>query len=228
MAKNYQGYMGEQIGKLGPAVGYKFRGQQTYRAYTKTARNPRTPKQQMGRLRFAVLSGLSRSYAPGIAFGLGTYARQRGGYYRPTFLRLNWGAVSFTPNEEVVIDYGSLLVAVGNTPSVYFDRANYETPQKITVPFGPNLDAGGALDSDTVYLFAYNPTLNSGILSKGDLRSSRTATIDLPAAWSGENVHLYGFVRNSLSEPTWVEALQTTLEPGQASLSEYLGEGTIG
>lgn len=228
MSKNFQGYMGEQIGKLGPAVGYKFRGQQAYRAYTKSVRNPRTPEQQMNRMRFATLSELSRLFAPGIAIGLGQYARQRGGYYRPTFVGLNWKAVTANSPVEVVIDYGNIEIARGGTPGVFFDRANFETPSQVTVPFLGNSDTGGALDNDIVYLFAVNSALNSSKLSAGDLRSSGNATITLPAAWSGESIYLYGFVKNSLEKPTWIEALQTTLEPGASSETSYLGEGTVG
>lgn len=228
MSKNYKGFMGEQIGKLGPAVGYKFRGQQAYRAYTKAVRNPRTPKQQMGRLKFSVLSGLSRAFAPGIAVGLGQYARQRGGYYRPTFCGLNWGAVTVNSAAEVNVVYSDFTIALGGTPVVYFERANYETPQKVIVPFNSNIGVGGALENDTVYLLAYSPTLNTSILSAGNTRASGEAEISLPAVWSGESIHLYGFVRNSLEKPTWIEALQTTLEPGASSDSTYLGQGTIG
>lgn len=228
MSKNFQGYMGEQIGKLGPAVGYKFRGKQAYRAYTKNVRNPQTGNQTAVRLQFAVLSVLSRAFAPGIALGLGQYARQRGGYYRPTFSGLNWEAVSASAAGEVTVDHSSLIVAMGGTPVVYFGRANYETPQKVTVPFENNMGVGGALENDTVYLLAYSPTLGTSILSAGNTRASGQAEIALPAEWSGESIHLYGFVRNSLLKPTWVEALQTTLEPGVSSTSTYLGEGTIG
>lgn len=229
MSKNNMGYMGNQIGKLGTAVGTIFRRQQIYRAHQKFVRNPQTSRQQMGRLRFSVLSGLSRAFAPGIALGLGTYARQRGGYYRPTFLGLNYGAVIVSNPEEVSVDYSALVIAAGSTPGVYFERADYQTPQQVSVPFSANVAAGGALESDLVYLFAFSPSLDTGILSVGTPRgtSSGTATITLPAQWSGESVHLYGFVRNSLTEPTWVDALQTSLLPGIASDSTYLGQGTV-
>lgn len=228
MSKNYKGFMGEQIGKLGPAVGYMFRGQQAYRAYTKAVRNPRTPKQQRGRIQFSELSVLSRAFAPGIAVGLGQYARQRGGYYRPTFCGLNWGAITVNAAGDASVDYSALMIALGGTPVVYFERANYETPQKVIVPFKSNMGVGGALENDTVYLLAYCPSLNTSILSAGNTRASEQAEISLPEAWSGESIHLYGFVRNSLGKPTWIDALQTTLEPGASSDSTYLGQGTIG
>ena len=33
MSKNCKGYMGDQIGKLGPAVGSRWKGKMIYRAY---------------------------------------------------------------------------------------------------------------------------------------------------------------------------------------------------
>lgn len=228
MSKNTQGFMGVQIGKLGPAVGYIYRGQQAYRAYTKDIRNPRTEKQVISRLRFSELSRLSRAYAPAIALGLGRYARQRGGYYRPTFVKLNWDAVTANTRGEINVEYSALILATGSTVNVEYGAPSFGTPATVEVTFRPNSDTPGALDTDLVYIVAYNPGTGIAIASNGAPRTSGTASLTVPTNWSGEQVHVYAFVRNSLTEPTWNEAIQTTVEPGIASDTVYLGEGTIG
>lgn len=226
MSKNAKGYMGVQVGKLGTAVGSIFRRRQVYRSYQPFVKNPRTPKQIAGRLKFSTLSQLSRSLAPIAAAGLGTYARTRNSYYRNEFIRINSAAVSVTTGGEINTDYSGLLVAEGNTPAVAFDRADATTPQKISVPFSRLTPA--SLDTDIVILAAYSPNLDMSIVSDGTPITSTTATLDLPTSFSGETVHLWGFVKNTLSEPTWNEALQTTLEPNIASYSTYIGSLTIG
>ena len=45
MAKQTAGFMGGFHGRLGPAVGYMWRGQWCVRAYNPAPRNPRTPEQ---------------------------------------------------------------------------------------------------------------------------------------------------------------------------------------
>ena len=63
MSKNSGGYMGVQVGKLGPAVGSMWKGRNIFRAYNPFVKNPRTEKQQLQRARFSVIAkALTRRY----------------------------------------------------------------------------------------------------------------------------------------------------------------------
>ena len=80
MSKNAGGYMGIQIGKLGPAVGSMWKGKNVYRSYNPFVKTPHTPGQQEQRAslssrtgicyptsmaKFSDLSILARVFSPG-------------------------------------------------------------------------------------------------------------------------------------------------------------------
>lgn len=213
MGKISQGILDGFKGKVGTVVGFFWKGKPVMRGYKRYVHDRHSDAQLANRMRFAVVNELSVAFKAAADLGFHLRAKSHGNTELNNFVQLNWGAVSVGTDAEVVVDYSSLLVAAGSLPGVHFDRASYETPQQVSVAFDGNTAAGGASDADTVLLFAYNPTLNSGILSSGDLRGSGRATISLPAAWSGETAHLWGFTVNAQGIP---------------SLSTYLGEGTIG
>lgn len=60
MSKNTQGYLGPQIGKLGPAVGFLWKGRNNYRSYNPFVRNPKTPAQVEARAKFKLLAQTAR------------------------------------------------------------------------------------------------------------------------------------------------------------------------
>lgn len=60
MSKNTQGYLGPQIGKLGPAVGFLWKGRNIFRSYNPFVRNPKTPAQVEARAKFKLLAQTAR------------------------------------------------------------------------------------------------------------------------------------------------------------------------
>lgn len=213
MGKIEQGILDGFKGKVGTVVGFFWKGKPVMRGYKRFIHDRQSEAQMLVRLRFAVISGLSVAFKAAADLGFQLRAMSRGNTELNNFLQLNWNNVSANNEAEVSIDYGALVLALGSLPGVFFERANYDTPQQVQVAFAPNGAAGGASDNDKVYLFAYSPSLNNGVLSHGDSRDSGRATLTLPAAWSGESIHLWGFVVGT---------------DGTPSHSTYLGEGTIG
>ena len=213
MAKINQGILDGFKGKVGTVVGFFWKGKPVMRGYKRFIHDHHSDAQLITRLRFSVISGLSVAFKPAADLGFHLRAKSRGNTELNNFVQVNWNAVTANSSAEVVVDYGSLVVAYGAVPGVFFERASYETPQQVEVPFAPNSAAGGTSDDDIVYLFAYNPLLGSGVLSAGVKRTDSKAVLELPAAWSGENAHLWGFVVSPGGTP---------------SFSSYLGEGTVG
>ncbi|MDY6370702.1 MAG: DUF6266 family protein [Bacteroidales bacterium] len=213
MGKISQGILDGFKGKVGTVVGFFWKGKPVMRGYKRFIRDRHSDAQLIVRLRFATLNELSVAFKAAADLGYKRRAKSHGNTELNNFVQLNWNAVTADSTAEVTVDYSALLLSAGSLPGVHFDRASFENPQTVEVPFLPNSAAGGASEDDTVYLFAYNPTLGSGQLSRGDLRSNNKATLTLPPAWSGETAHLWGFVVN---------------QQGVPSYSAYLGEGTIG
>lgn len=213
MSKINQGILDGFKGKVGTVVGYFWKGKPVMRGYKRFIHDRRSDAQMLVRLRFAVINSLSVAFKEAADLGFLLRAKRHGNTELNNFVQLNWDAVTANASAEVTIDYSELQVAAGSLPGVFFENASFETPQQVEVPFGPNSVAGGAAEDDTVYLFAYCPALDNGVLSQGDSRGSGMATLRLPAAWSGLNAHLWGF---------------TVSADGNPSFSSYLGEGTIG
>ena len=77
----------------------------------------------------------------------------------------------------------------------------------------------GADPDDNVYLFAYCPDLNMGVLSAPVKRSATAVTLSLPNQWDGQTVHLYGFARSS--------SANLAMGPDICSISNYCGTGEV-
>ncbi len=213
MGKIEQGILDGFKGKVGTVVGFFWKGKPVMRGYKRFIHDRHSDAQMLVRLRFAVLNELAVAFKAAADLGLRLRAKSRGNTELNNFVQLNWNNVTANREAEVSVEYGELLLSAGALPGVFFERASYETPQQVAVPFAGNSAAGGATESDRVYLFAYSPSLGSGLLSGGNRRSESQATLTVPAAWSGESIHLWGFVVGT---------------EGHASYSTYLGQGTIG
>ena len=69
MSKNSQGYMGPQIGKLGPAIGYLWKGRQVFRGYNPFVKDRNSEKQQLVRTRFKAVNSLMNSIGAAVNLG---------------------------------------------------------------------------------------------------------------------------------------------------------------
>ena len=215
MSKNFKGYMGDQIGKLGTAVGRKWKRKMVYASYQGRVRNPRTEQQLLVRARFSLLSQLSCALQDALRLGLKRYAYQRQETEHNSFVRLNYKAIGGSEPDELTVGYDELVVSQGALPNVQYGTPSFETPMQVTVPItAPNTGVGHADDSDIVYLVAYCPGLQSGCVSDGSVhRSDGSLMLSVPAAWQGQKVYVFGFAESASTYGT--------------SMSSYLGFGTI-
>lgn len=88
------------------------------------------------------------------------------------------------------------------------ERGGRSEERVVVVPFEKNPRHLRADGDDLVYLFAWCPAMDEGVLSTPACRRSRRAEIALPGRWAGNEVHLYGFVKDYA---------------GRTSDSQYLG-----
>ncbi|MBP3763499.1 MAG: hypothetical protein J6I49_06445 [Bacteroidales bacterium] len=219
--------MGTQRGKLGTAVGSIYRRRQVYRAYNPNVRNPQTLQQQTNRAKFSALSQVCRALSPVTSVGLRFQADRQNLHYRNVFMSLNYPAVQATTPEDVQVGYAALQVAAGGAVPVLFGTARFDTPGTVSATFAPQLEVGGANGDDRVYLAVFNPTNGTAVVGKPVLRGSGTVSVAVPATWTGESVHVYGFACTPERE-TWNEATRSWMMPDMPSPSSYLGEGELG
>ncbi len=217
MSKNNGGYMGQQVGKLGPAVGRIWRGMNVYAGYQKFVKNPRTVDQLAVRAKFGTLASISRAMRAATKKGLAGIKTIWDG--NNAFMHINWDAVSGATAAEVAVSYADLVVSRGNLPPVVFGSADFETPLTVKASFSSNEELDGADASDEVYMLVYQADLKQAVLGAPVLRSSEGIDVLVPASWSGMRVHVYGFaVAGGMNEEM----------KGQTSDSTFIGTGNIG
>lgn len=221
MSKNFKGYMGDQIGKLGTAVGRRWKRKMVYSAYQGKVKNPRTWDQRVIRARFTKLMSLEASFLPALQKGLKVLADRRQNTEGNNFVMMNWDAVTASTPEEVTVNYAALQVSSGRLPQVNFHSPDFETEGQVSVDFDAVAGVTNSGSDDKVYLFVYQPDTEQSILSMPVKRSERSITVAVPSEWSGMRVHLYGFLVGATD-------FESTNTFGMVSPTTYVGTGDIG
>ena len=228
MSKNIQGILGTQYGKIGPVVGYTWKGKPCYRAYTNRGKQPNTPKQQLARAIFKTFNMLACKFAPAINFGFLMKANSEHTIIRNVFVKVNseLDVVTATTPDNVSIDYTAIAIAQGPLQQPFFGAPQSSTPGQIDVAITGN-NFGDATENDKIVLVAYIPDLKLCIVDKTATRATANGHITVPAAAASMKAHVWGFARAGVSEPTYIEDYGADMLPGQCSDSQYLGEVTI-
>ena len=78
MSKYSQGYLGAQIGKLGNAVGRRWKGRNVMAVYQPQVHDARTDAQLLVRARFGRVGQLSGQFRQALLVGMGYRAKQLG------------------------------------------------------------------------------------------------------------------------------------------------------
>lgn len=228
MSKTSKNILGDQRGKIGKVVGKVVDGVQMYSAYTESVRNPRTAKQIAHRARFATAIAIGKAMKGAINVGLKNIAANRKLQSAfNVFIHENMPHITYNPETGVTTpDYAHITMAEGDTPHVSFGALSFSEALTVSVTFTGNSDIPGANDDDSVYLLVYAPALGRSMMTIA-ARSTGSVSVTLPATWAGETVHVWGFVRTSVKEPTTIDTYGITLRPDGCSESSYLGSGMV-
>lgn len=211
MAILESGITGPFSGRVGPVVGYRWKGLNCMRAYVPHINYPNTVEQQRQRDWFVGMVRFAAAARPALKLGLHAKAAGQDMTEGNLFVKVNKG--SFVRSEgQVSVDYASLVLASGPAADVYFHEARFEEHESVRVPFEKNALSLRASGDDGVYLFAYAPEVGEGCLSAPAPRRSKMASISLPRWWAGREVQLYGFVVD---------------KEGRPSNSTYIGVGRV-
>ena len=220
MSKNTQGYLGPQIGKLGPAVGFLWKGRNIYRSHNPFVRNPKTPAQVEARAKFKLLAQTARLLSPAINLGYAYKADAERNTTRALFTRENYHLLSYDQGQPD-IDMTLLSLADGPLTPVAFGTPSI-SDLTLTVPIANSYSGiGCALDSDRVHLLVANRTKDMAILVSA-ARTDTQLQASLPDTFAGTQVELYGFVTTSVTEPTFIPAYNGNVYPKMSSISTHI------
>lgn len=209
MAKQRFGINDAYRGTVGTVIGYEWRGQWCLRSRPRKVRNPRTPKQMEARGLFALVSKLASKMSFALRTGMRSEAMKVHRTECNHFMSLNAPCFALVDN-QLQVDYENLLIAAGPVAPVGFATPVEPTgdTRSIVVPFEKNPLHLSASGDDGVYLYAWCPALEEGLLSSPVYRRKKQIEMMLPEHWDGCEVHLYGFA---------------TDYAGRASDSTYIG-----
>lgn len=232
MSKNAQGYMGIQIGKLGPAVGSMWKGRNVYRGYNPFVKNPKTEKQVLQRSQFSLMNKLARALSPAINLGFSYKAKAERTTERGLFYKANHGIVHGTSPDELSISLdANVVLAEGPLANVTFGTPSYDTTTHlISVPFSDS-GMGCARPDDQILVFAALADevslddVDHLFLLRGSAVRSDIESIEIPVpeAVSGTTVALYGFARTTVQEATYIEDYSGFVYPNMTSPSSFIG-----
>ena len=177
-----------ESGKLGKKIYYNWHGRQCERAMPTHVANPKTEAQQAHRSNFAQISKLSSYMKEAHLVGFHWHAvREKNSTYA-LFRQTNKDC--FTPDGE--IDYPRIVVSKGSVPMVSITSAVIDNGC-LAVNFDSRTHGGAA--SDKLFLFVYSPDLCAGVLANPVSRSAGHITVELPAEWLGQPLHIYAFLQ---------------------------------
>ena len=227
MAKQTEGFMGGFKGRLGPAVGYMWRGVWCVRSYNPAPRNPRTQAQTDHREMFKreVQLAASMSWAVNLGFRDLAYSMRMTSYN--LFVHLNQEAFSLVDG-NFEVDYSRLRFCSGPLAPVAFGEPEWSTDNVLSVSFTKDNSNLKKNRYDNVYLYIYCPDLQEGFMAAPVYRVTRSISVLLPDSYAGHELQLYGMVCSSdgvWSETVYVGALAGPTEDGvQPSVAENDGE----
>lgn len=190
MGKFYKGILGGFSGKVGPVVGLNWKGVDIMRSLPKKSGRVPSQAQLAVRAKFRLVI----QFLNPVRALLSKYFGQEQG------VQSRWNlATSFHINEAVIgtfpafgIDYTKVIFSRGELTGL---QSAVGTPQPgagIAISWEDNSGQGFARADDGLLVVAYNES--RGLFETREMaavRSSGTYTLELPAAWTGEQVQCW-------------------------------------
>lgn len=193
MGKANQGVFGNFSGKVGNVVGRVRDGRNVYAIYQPVVNNPQTLPQMRNRQKLQLIAVFCSKCLGFIDKGFGDLDGYKHGSPYSSCIGKNLkeaGAISGTyPNQEVAFD--KVLLAYGSLDNPDTPTGTCENGE-LSVGWTDNTGLGNAEADDEVMLLCYNSSKHQAVynLNAGH-RSERSATLTLPATWSGDSVEAY-------------------------------------
>ena len=209
MAKQTEGFLGGFNGKLGPVVGYRWKGLWCMRSQSRFVKNPRTEAQQAHRALFKAEVQLAGRMRWAVNIGLKLPADDMNMTALNLFVKANQQAFSDVDG-ALKVDYAALQVSGGPVAPVALTEASVDGDNVLNVKFEKNPLRRSCSMYDNVYFWIYSEELEQGYLSNAVYRRMQKASVALPDAFfagggaAGEGaaggtqaLHVYAFVQDA-------------------------------
>lgn len=184
-----QGILGGFSGKVGPIVGFRWKSKCYIRARAAKVSNPRTPKQQEQRSKFATAFNFLKNIKPFIRIGYKEFTKERSAFNSAMSYMLKRAVTG--DGKDVKIDFNRVLVSTGGLMPVFEGTATQDR-DKMYFDWQDNSGMGNAGSADTAMLLVYNKDKETAVYdTEAALRSDRHAGLSLPDDWQDDELVAY-------------------------------------
>ena len=184
-----QGILGGFSGKVGPIVGFRWKSNYYIRARAAKVSNPRTPKQQEQRGKFATAFSFLKAIKPFIRIGYKEFTQDKSAFNSAMSYTLKRAVTG--SGKEIKIDFDRALVSMGTLMPIFEGTAT-QNGNKMYFNWQDNSGMGNAEDTDIAMLLVYNKDKETAVYdTKTALRSSQHAELQLPSDWQDDELIAY-------------------------------------
>ena len=195
MAKQSNGYLGGFSGKLGPAVGYRWKGLWCVRSQSRKVYNPRTAAQQEHRALFREEVRLAGKMRWAVNIGFKVLSDELDMTAQNLFVKANQKAFSSVEGRFTVA-YEDLAVSDGPVAPVEVTEWSVDADNVLEVRFDKNPLHLSCSGFDNVYVWVWCPEAAVGYLANPVYRRAKRMSTLLPELMEGKEIHLYAFVQD--------------------------------
>ena len=184
-----QGILGGFSGKVGPIVGFRWKSNYYIRARAAKVSNPRTPKQQEQRGKFATVFSFLKTIKPFIRIGYKEFTQDKSAFNAAMSYTLKSAAAG--SGKDITMDFNRVLVSMGTLMPVFEGTATQER-DKMGFNWQNNSGMGNAEDTDIAMLLVYNKDKETALYNtEAALRSDCHGELPLPDDWQGDELIAY-------------------------------------
>ena len=184
-----QGILGGFSGKVGPIVGFRWKSNYYIRARAAKVSNPRTPKQQEQRGKFATAFSFLKAIKPFIRIGYKEFTQEKSAFNSAMSYTLKRAVTG--SGKEIKIDFDRALVSMGTLMPIFEGAATVSNHQ-MTFNWKDNSGMGNAERTDIVMVPVYNKDREAAVYdTEAALRSDCHAGLQLPEDWQDDELVAY-------------------------------------
>lgn len=215
MAKERATYLSNMNGRVGNIVVRNYRDGVV--VGVRPRKSGKAPSKTLleNRMRFSEMARLAKAFAPALTVGMTNMPDGMMGS-RNVFSKKNWPHVTINGDGVLTVDYSKLQLTNGSLSAPAFSTPKLDGDLVVEVSFAAVEGATDTSADDLVYLYVYQAEVGLGMMSAAVPRSAAKVSVRVPAAWSGTEVHIYGFAVGG-----------GRLNYGRSSYTVYLGKGTV-
>ena len=190
MGKYNQGILGAFSGKVGNVVGSSINGVDYMRSLPRKSTKTPTLPQLMQRAKFALMADFLRPL--GAVVKVGFQSRKKGltPYNAASSYNLEHAITGTYPN--FVVDYPEVIFSKGNLLVVTDPEIATTVAAELEINWVNDAPVSGTGGTDKATIVVYNPLQDKFAIAPGAAaRSAETYTLELPADFSGDTVHVW-------------------------------------